>query len=40
MQYFKQPDLETPKYKVWKRTAVYQVSVANSENFNLHSNEL
>ncbi|KAG0620713.1 hypothetical protein M758_4G237700 [Ceratodon purpureus] len=25
MQYFKQPDLETPKYKVWKRTAVYQV---------------
>lgn len=25
MQYFKQPDLETPKYKVWKRTALYQV---------------
>lgn len=25
MQYFKQPDLETPKYKVLKRTAVYQV---------------
>jgi hypothetical protein len=25
MQYFKTPDLETPKYRVLKRTAVYQV---------------
>lgn len=28
MQYFKQPDLETPKYKVLKRTSVYQVTQA------------
>lgn len=25
MQYFKQPDLETPKYRVLKRTALYEV---------------
>jgi hypothetical protein len=33
LQYFKQPDLETPKYRVLKRTAAYQVSAAKFNNF-------
>lgn len=32
MQYFKQPDLETPKYRVLKRTAAYQVIAVNPNN--------